>query len=301
MRLIQIVDSVEYVNNNCWQSQLLQHLRSQCNEHIFVTRQDLVLEREIPDGDIILSTLKMRTLDSMSHVVGRKLKGRQIFIYDQDVWESFIDSGTIWGAYTRITNCMNVAAFIVTSKWWADYIATRNFRSIFTRMWLNDTLCSTGTPWIQRQTCVGFMGQLHPYRASAIEKLQHLGVAVTVKSSSKYNVFLDQLSQMQFFFHQEAERGWTIVGEPIGQNALWAKEIEIAGRGCIALRKHEDELYAYDIQEIPSVITYEDLSEVPDVIDSIDATVADSIIQRSVEYIKTHSGWFNLNDLLTFI
>ena len=128
-----------------------------------------------------------------------------------------------------------------------------------------------------------------------------MNLEVTVMPSVGYPRFLQNLSDMKFFFHEEAGEQWTINGEPIVKNCVWIKEIEIAARGCFALRKFELEADAYHVKDIPAVITYSSIDEIPDLIKAKleNVELSNSQSKDSVNAIRqlAASGWFNLADL----
>ena len=297
MKLIQLVDSLEYVRTNCWQHQLMNHLSKEASEHKIVTLAELATS-SLPDTDIILSTLKLRSLARECKLLKSRLGDRQVFIYEQDPWENFTDQGSCRGTYEWCRENLNVKSFIITSQWWADYVASQGFKTRFTQMWMNDILCDEGTPWSSRPINVGFMGTLHPHRKKAIAELARLGIDVQVFPSKSYDEYLNTLSQMQFFFHDEASANWTIDGKLIEQNALWAKEIEIASRGCFALRQYESEAEAYMAGQIPCILPFLDIADLPGIIrTALENPMSDAYSKISVEMIRSHRGWFKLTDL----
>lgn len=299
MKLIHLIDSWHYATTNCWQRQLLPFLRKQCEEHVLVDASSIAAGHPIPEGDVYLSTLKLRTIHRLRDQLGAAMQDRPIHVYDQDPWESFIDSGNYRGAYKDLTDRLNVSSFILTSAWWAAYVSYRGYPTRFAKMWMDPSLCDDDIPFFKRPIKVGFMGGLHGFRKEAIDKLASMGVHVHVLPPANYDAYLQKLSHMQFFFHAEDELGWKIDGQPIRQNALWAKEIEIAARGCYALRRFENESLHYNLGDISCIKTYMNLEEVPDIIRKVwENPLASQHSRESVEFIKTHQGWFQLTDLL---
>ncbi len=300
MRLIQFVDTKSYVQSNCWQHQLLACLRSQCDDHHIIEAADLTHDNFVmPRADVYLSTLKLRTLGRLRSSLRDRLDDRRLYVYDQDPWENFIDQGSCHGTYEWLHENMNVS-FMLTSRWWTDYVASQGFRTTFTRMWLDTTLCDHGINWKSRPVTVGFMGTLHSYRKRSIDELKKLGIEIKVFPSKGYLDYLQTISQMQFFFHEEALTSWTIKGVPVNQNALWAKEIEIAARGCFPLRKYEPESEAYYTSQIPGIMMFQSLDDVPWMINlALNDPASDQRSRQSVDFIKSQRGWFSLKDLVS--
>lgn len=298
MKLIQIVDSLEYIKTNCWQRQLFNHLTKQATCHGIITLSELRTEGKLLDSDVILLTLKLRSLARERNLLRSRLGDRRVFIYEQDPWENFIDQGSCHGTYEWCRENLNVDSFILTSKWWADYVASQGFKTMFAQMWLDPSLCDYGIPWRSRPITVGFMGTLHTYRKHAIDELMRMGITVQVFPPGTYDEYLQRLTQMQFFFHWEDDAGWTIDGKPVKQNALWAKEIEIAGRGCFPLRLYEPESESYCVASIPGILTYTTLSRVPSIIQMISSdNDLQARLKCSVDFIRSHKGWFELDQL----
>ena len=299
MRLVQLVDTRAYAQSNCWQHQLLSCLRSQCDDHLIIEANSLSQHNFVmPKADVYLSTLKLRTLNRTRERIQRCLNDRLLYVYDQDPWENFIDQGSCHGTYEWFRENVNVGSFILTSRWWTDYVASLGFKTTFTQMWLDSSLCDYGITWQSRPVTVGFMGTLHPYRKRSIEELQKMNVEVKVFSSKGYGDYLKTVSQMKFFFHEEAQSSWTIRGVPVGQNALWAKEIEIAAQGCFPLRQYEPEAEAYFASQIPGIKTFQSINDVPGIIQqALNDPLANERSRASVDFIKSHRGWFSLSDL----
>ena len=298
MKLVHLIDSPQYIATDPWQHQLCDHLRAQTDEYMMVTKDGL--QYGLQDSDVLLSTLKLRTAYALREQLAKQVGWkRKLYLYDQDPWESFVDTATYPGAYEAIAQACNVT-FINTSKWWSDLVNQRGLRSIPTRMWVKPEYCDDGVPWSCRPIRVGFKGKLHPHRQAALQQLERMGVGVTVLPSGDYQSYLQDLSQMQFFFHEESGEKWSIKGKPLAvKNCSWAKDIEIACRGCFALRLNEPEAAFYRSGEIPGIKVFNDISEVPKIIEDAlnHPDRSDLESRQSVEYIRQAHGWFNLNDL----
>lgn len=297
MRVAQLVDDLEYVNTNCWQHQLVEALQEHCQLDLFV----LGKHRFDPQSyNVILSTLKLRTLDTRRSNIKELIGDRQLLVYDQDPWESFIDTAHYRGAYERIAQTLNVASFLTTSQHWVDRIVKTGLPSDLIRMWMLPRYCDEGTTWSDRPIKVGFKGTLHPYRRRYFEQLKQLGVDVTVLPSGRYNEWLKDLSTMQFFIHFEDDNPWSIDGKQIVKNCCWAKEIEVASRGCFTIREAEPESTAYFIGQIPSVLTYSDLSEVPALIaGTLNDSSSNEKSRAGVEFVRARPAWQDLFSMLT--
>lgn len=265
LKLAHLIDSIDYINNNCFQHQLQNVIKKNFN----ITQIPVIdmSKTDFSTFDVILSTIKLRNVLHNVQLIKSQLQNRKIFIYDQDPWESFVDQLSFKGAYTTISSHLNVESFLNTSKHWCDIINEQGFSSKFVRMWILREYCiESKIEWLNRQIHTGFIGTLHPYRKDALVKLSAIGIETKVFPSQNYQSFLNTLENMKFFFHVESDENWTIDGHPIEKNLCWIKDIEIASRGCVAIRKYDSELIAYDVPNIPSIVTYTKFSDITEII-----------------------------------
>jgi hypothetical protein len=270
-RLLLLVDNRDYIRTNCYQRQLAATLEK-CFEVTMVSAREMRLLPWlfVQRFDKVLSVLRLRTLDAMLPTVSRLLRGRPVYIYEQDVWQAFIDDSPWRGAYQRIAAQLNVAKFLVTSQWWTDQVAAQDLPVRFVRMGMLPELCDAGSDWSDRPIRMGFQGTLHPHRRAFYKELNGLGLNVDVLPSQSYERYLENLHRMRIYIHTEAAP-WTVNGVPVPRNALWIKETEVAARGTFAIRDHEDEAAAYGINELPAIRTFHSVGEIPDIVASIEA------------------------------
>jgi len=302
MKLVHIIDDRGYVRTNCFQHMLLSNLVEQCDEYVDITVAEINAGYSIPSCDVILSTLKLRTIYRISSQLGALLNGREIYVYDQDPWEAFVDTASLRGAYENIARNINVKCFINTSKWWTDFLNEKGFKSIFARMWPLQQYCNAGTEWDKREIKFGFKGGLHPHRKKTFDDLSKMGLDVTLLPAGSYSDFLNDLSRIQFFLNDQSGEKWTINGSqmPGGlKYTNWTKEIEITSRGAVAIRMYEPGLEAYFVDKIPAIMTYRELSEVPVLIANAleNPEETKEKIKQSVDFIKSRKEWFSLAGL----
>jgi len=149
-RLVHLIDSYEYVRSNCWQHQIYDALKEHFGVgYAAVTLQE-TLGAHVPECDVVLSTLKLRTVYRNREQLKEYLGGKEVCVYDQDPWEAFIDQGSFLGAYEGIDASLNVRTFINTSKWWSDYVDAQGMLSEFVRMWPKVEYCSSEPAWRHR-------------------------------------------------------------------------------------------------------------------------------------------------------
>jgi hypothetical protein len=301
-KLTHLIDSREYVRGNCFQHQLLSHLLDQDLQYADLTISQLKAGFACPNSDVFLSSLRLRTIDRELSSIQRSLRERPVWIYDQDPWEAFIDSGSCRGAYARISRALNVAGFLVTSRWWSNFIESQGLPCSFVKMWPLRAYCDAEPPWESRELEVGFKGTLHPHRRAAVEKLGRLGVHVDVLRVGSFDEFMRDLSRMKFFFHDEPPGGWQIDGRPIHRNCVWVKEVEAMARGCLAIRIEDEESAAY-CDGLPAARIVKSLDDVLHVIESArsDPAAASLDSRATVEAIRSlpfKSRWIDVSNLL---
>jgi hypothetical protein len=302
MKLIQLVDSLSYVQGNCYQHQLLTHLKRQFN-HTILSINELEKLRFIESDVVTLSTVKIRNvyrhLDRLKQTLGQ----HKIYIYDQDPWESFIDGCTYPRGYGLIKKELPGAEFIVTSGWWANYIQTKNLPTHFCRVWMLPEYCSQGRVSNERIKGLSFRGQLHPFRAAGIQELKNRNVTVDVLSgTTSYVDWLIWLQTRQAFFHDESN-DWTIEGISTPKQCAVLKDVEIASQGCFVFRdsKSLEEIANYGADKIPCIVTYDSYDHCVERLrwlQSLSEEQTDEMIQRSVKLIKSVGGWIDMSKII---
>lgn len=298
MRLLQVCDSREYILGNCFGVQLHATLVDAFQTVDLVPYNELY-RIDVNSYDFILLTLKLRTFPREIELLVATLASTPVWVYEQDPWESYADIASIPGTYELIRDRLNVQSFLNTSLWWSEFIRAQGVKSKFVKMWVHPKLCREHS-WESKTIELGFMGTPHPHRIVTFRALANLGCAVTVLPSQQYHEFLEVVASMKFFIHDESE-GWTIKGDPIGRNALWGKEVEVASQGTFVLRNYEDEVHAYGLHENPLVLTYNSLSEIPGIIQRIQAHSPEELnamIRDGVRQIRDNVGWMTVPEAM---
>ena len=297
LNLHVIIDDYQYVKSNCFQHQLFKTLQDETNLS-FSTISDVASGKSLPHADKFLSCLKLRTLYNNISLVKKYLNNQEIFVYEQDPWESFKDDSRYKGSYQKIYNELNVKSFLNTSKWWSNFIIDKGMKSTFVKMWVLPEYCSSDPPWKDREIDVGFCGQIHPYRKKFFDFLKSKNINVTILQQSSYNGFLQNLSKIKIFIHNEQVE-WVVNSNKISANALWVKDIEAASRGCISIRDYEEECVNYT-NNISSILTYKSFEESLDLItktlDNVEET--QEKINSSVEFIRNDEGWKSIINVI---
>ena len=133
---------------------------------------------------------------------------------------------------------------------------------------------------------LGFQGTLHPHRRAFYARLEQIGFKVEVLASAPYKSYLENLHRMRIYLHTE-DAPWTVDGQVIPRNALWIKETEVAARGTFAIRDHEHEAEAYGIAELPTVIPYRRVEDIPEIVAQIEAMPSLERRERMVAAAET--------------
>jgi hypothetical protein len=300
-RLLLFADSKRYIKANCYQSQLLKTLDR--NYRLRIVSADDISNEVMPKGiqtDLALSVLRMRTLASLAPKLGAILRGSPLWVYEQDPWQSFMDDSPYKGAYNHIASHIRVEAFLNTSLWWANHVRKSGLPSVFVRMGMLPEYCKLGRTWRKRSIDLGFQGTLHPHRKRFFDQLAGYGLPVTVLPSSPYRRFLKTLQEIRIYIHTE-DAPWVIDGKVVPRNALWIKDTEAAARGCFSIRDHEDESAAYAIKDIPTIFTYQNIAEVPALVDRIMSMAPgerDERMVEAVECMRMRNDWQTVIDAI---
>jgi hypothetical protein len=300
-RLLLLFDSRAYARSNCYIGQLCETLAAHYRVRMLSLREIRYLPLVRPGSyDRVLSLLRLRTLHANLPRIRKVLGGAPMFVYDQDVWQSFMDGSPWKGAYGHILSELNVESFLVTSRWWRDFVAAKGLPVRFVRMGMLPRYCDPGPDWDARPSEVAFQGTVHPHRRAFFDELARLGLEVELFPSAPYQAFLANLHAMRVFVHTE-DQPWQVDGVSLRRNALWIKETEAAARGTFSIRDHEDEADAYGIAELPTILTYREVREVPGIVASLRGMPARERRDRMVaaaEAMKRRDDWTTVVDAI---
>lgn len=299
--LLLLADSKKYIKENCYQSQLFEVLK----KHYRITFLSIDQLKRAPIYKLdryerVLSVLRLRTIIANIDLLQQRLNGRGLYIYEQDPWEAFKDDSPYKGGYQVIDAKLNVLSFLNTSQWWSDFINSRGFRSTFVRMGMLQSYCAVGKFWDNRPIKLAFQGTLHPHRKVFYEYLANLGIFVEILPYSPYKKFLKNLQSICIYIHTEDEP-WIVDGVSLKRNSLWIKESEAAARGCFVIRDYEEESKAYGISELPTIFTFNEKNEIPDLINQILSMSTEEKnlrIIKSVQAMRSRDDWRTVVDAM---
>lgn len=299
--VLQLIDSLDYISTNCFQHQLAFTLRQVCNVTYLPMQAVSNSQLNPEDFDVVLSTLKQRTLYKNIDTLSTYLKNVPVVVYDQDPWESFRDDSPYKGSYEAISDKINVSFFAVTTKWWADFITEQCLPSKFVRMWVVPDYCDSCSEYGNRKINVGFIGSVHPYRKRLFDFLQDKGTNVEILGSRNYRSFLNVLGTMRIFIHSE-DVVISVNEKPINLGTgLWIKDVEAAARGAFSIRNRQEGSETY-LKGIETVKLYDSMEEVPAILEGIKNLKShdrQEMINRSVKFIKESNLWNETVTILT--
>lgn len=306
--LLWIVDSRSYISNHCYQRQLYETLASFFNVNIVSIRQIRLFGKWVnpKNYDYILCSMRQRTLVEHLDTLGRFLSGRKIWIYDEDPWQAFLDSSEHKGAYYKIrdsltTHGVDIIGFLLTSRWWSEFIRSKGFRTKFVRVGMLPRFCDAGPDWKERPVSLGFQGSSKPHREKFFADIKdRFGLEVQTFGMTTYQKFMQNLHRIKIYLHSE-DAPFTVEGQSISRQCLWLKEVEAASRGAFVIRNYEEESQAYEIKSIPSIRTFRNIEEIPEIVGAIsglDDLGKRKILHESVEIIRERNDWQNIVDAI---
>lgn len=285
------------LKKNCFISQLYEVLR-------FNFSLKLVSVSELCSGsyaqprrmDLVLSVLRQRSWQRVIPFLGHFVEKSGLILYDQDPWESYHDRASCLGVYKRLNDLIPVKQFLVTSCWWADYIRSVDGLPIsFVRMGVLARNCDVGSPYHARPYELGFQGSIHQHRAKFYKFLQENGKEVICLPSVSYKSFLKSVQKIGIFVHDE--RAEVYINGVSSLNGIWIKDIEVAARGCFALRNNDLDKDAYDIDELPTIFSYSSRDEAVEVLEQIKCipdNKKDQMVRETVNRVRERNDWMTV-------
>lgn len=292
--LLLLVDSPSYIRENCYQHQLYETLADSFSVRMCSLRElrynPFIRAKKF---DVVLSVLKQRTLARHIDEVAKFLNGEPVTIYDQDPWQAFMDDSPTKGCYGDFAGKLNLRAILLTTGWWTQFCRSRGLPTRFVRMGMLPRYCDAGPDWATRPIGLGFQGTIHSHRKLFFDALDGMGLKVEVLPSGSYAGYLKTLHDIRIYIHTE-DAPWMVDGELIPRNSLWIKDVEVAARGCFAIRNWDEDFDAYDLAELPTVKAFHRVEEIPAIVDAIntmDAGQRQDMVTETVARIKARDDW----------
>lgn len=268
--LTVLIDSWEYVNSNCYQHQLIKMISNVVPDVNFLELHEIHRYKDGP----VLSCLKLRTLDRSFKKVKDSIRNNVVLVYDQDPWENFIVSSPYFQSYDRISSTLNVKSFLNTSSWWSDQVNQAGFRSTFVNLWILPEYCNHSVLWENKVNDIVFCGTLYPRRIRFFDELSSNGINVKVHNSSlNYRDYLKFVTTCKIMIRSE-KVDWNVRLNNVSQeitvpNALWIRDVECASQGCFSMRESDSEKTAWELDIIPSIVSFSSAKHAVEMINSI--------------------------------
>lgn len=301
-KIIYLVDKKSYIEKNCYQSQLFSAIRSGYEVKLVeLLPSNLLLVKKyfkrLDSYDEIISVVRLRHLFKYLSLIRNFSQGIKFKIYDQDPWENYINSSPIKGIYQLLKKNLNLSDVFVTAPFWAKKLQSDGIPAKFVRMGMLPGYCDPGSSYENRQIKFGFCGTVHEHRALAFNKLKQINIDIEIHPPNlRYKDYLSYLQKVKIFFHDESEIPWNINNELISRStSCWIKSVEVASRGTFCIRNFHDEGHAYNLSKIPLIKCYENLYEIPNIINEIESISTKSrrdLQIESVEQIRKQYDWY---------
>jgi len=255
-----------------------------------------VRERPGP-SDLVLSVLKQRIWRRLTPFLAHYIADSGIFLYDQDPWEAYHDTASSPGVYRHLAAMIPVRSYLVTSGWWAEYIAERDRLPVkFVRMGILPRLCDFGKPYAARPYEVGFQGTVHGHRKAFFDRMRTRGLQVACLERQPFEKFLETVQDIGVFLYDDSD-AINLDGIPTSVHGLWGKCLTVAARGCFVVRNYDLSMAHFGIDELPTVFAFRTEEDVPEIIEKIRSMPEKERNQRihtAVSRIKDRNDWMTV-------
>ena len=301
MKVLLVVDSIKYTKNNCFLAQLYSKiLESSKNFSVLElskkeTFRTKLIASKISDYSHVALIARQRTISKEFTYLVNLTSDLPVVIYDQDPWQSYIDSSESYQLYKKYKS-LNLTKFILTSQWWTKYVEERDqLATKFLKMGMNSELVSEGKTFDNRKISIGFKGSVRPHRLKAINEIEKLGLKVEISTNDlRYKKYLKYLRNVKIFTHDESGYFPTDKKPVSMSTAMWVKDVEIASQGAFVLRNYHQESETYDVSRIPTILMYESVSQAKQIVNDLFKLSPDDVALKqktAIDYIKSQKSW----------
>lgn len=296
--LILLYQDEQQLIHDCFIKQLHFTLKKYFNL-TYISEVDLLNGRyqQAQAGEKVLSVLRLRRWKTLVPYLSRLAGKSDFYLYDQDPWEAYHDSGSCRGTYETISQCIKVKAFLITSHWWAQYIRQRaDVKTIFVRMGAVKHNCEMGPSFEERPYELGFQGTVHKHREDFFSRMSQKGLPVTLLKRVGFEEFLKTVQQIGIYVYDDSA-ALKIEGQGTSFHGLWGKCLTVAARGCFVVRNYDLSYDAYQISDIPTVFTYKDEAEIKSIVQKIKSFSAierEERMRKAVKLISEREDWVSV-------
>ena len=299
--LTLVYDGFEQLNNNPFTHQLFASLKENFNLRLIQTNELMTRSVRAEDEQVVLIIARLRNWHSLPGKSSEFFRRSKVCFYDQDPWEGYHDNAACKGVYEDIFAKVNPEAFLVTSPWWAEHIRRQSGLPVhFVRMGILPKYCDQGIPFSKRAHKVGFQGTVHTHRMGFYNRVREQGIDVDILPRKAFFTFLREVQNIGVFIYGD-QGALKMNGVPQPVHGLWGKCLTVAGRGCFVIRNHDFAYDGYAIDELPSVQTFKNEDEIPDLIRNIVSrpdTENDHLIGETISKLRERNDWKSVTNVL---
>jgi hypothetical protein len=264
MRIRVLVENEKYVRDEVYLSNVLRYL--EWAHDVFI--EDYSTSSRVSQSvDVTLSMIRIRNLLKYADQIGQD----PIIVNDYDPWCSLAIDQPYTGLYDLIWKRLNIQAFLVSSYEWCKISRDMGYPTAWYRIGVQAKDCDHGNRfWNSRSIDLEFRGSRHDFRVKAFDNLARAGLTVPWPANKvPLSQFGDHLRNVRVWAHDESLKFRTIRGEYVNSNWLWPKTCEVLARGCFVVRDEQMEMYHYDLDSIPTLITYRGIENARSAYESI--------------------------------
>ena len=297
-KLTLIYDDDKQLSQNPFTHQLFQSLKQSFQLNLIRVEQLLANPSSLGGEEIVLVISRLRNWHRLFAVQSMLADRSNLFLYDQDPWEGYHDSANCKGIYAVTNEKLKPAGFFVTSPWWADYMRkTDNLPVNFVRMGVLPKYCKLGLKYADRPHKIGFQGTVHKHRMEFYNRIRRQGFEIDILPRKPFFSFLNEVQKIGIFIYSDSG-ALSLNGTKQPIHGLWGKCLTVASRGCFVVRNHDLAYQGYGIDELPSVYTFKDEQEIPDILNSILSRSNEqnhSLLLETIAVIRERDDWQDIS------
>ena len=309
--IIDLVDSIPYVTDDLYMGNVTHGIDLSFNVKRLEAHS--VVADDFKSAKFVVVRMRLRNfwrqLASWRLLIPTECS---VIINDYDTAEFFDPTSALYGAYLDIadrfpTNCH----FIVQSEWWAAKVRETGISCTSAKQWVHPSVCNEPKPWDQRLQGVAFSGSMHGHRKTFFDNLKNSGIDVkTYAKVQDSQAYLQRLQNLRISVRSElrnqpVQMPWQESASKLAYpNSLWQRDIECASQGCFSLREADDEMVNWNIQNVPSIITFSDTQDCVEKvswIERMDPNKRKELVYAGIETIKADTTWLGSPSWLAFV
>ena len=303
-KLILIYDDDKQLSQNPFTHQLFHSLKKSFQLKLIRVEQLLGKPSSLRGEDFVLVISRLRNWHRLFAVQSILVDRPNLFFYDQDPWEGYHDNASCKGIYVSTNEKLKPVRFFVTSPWWSDYMQkTDNLPVEFVRMGVLPKYCKSGLKYADRPHKIGFQGTVHKHRMEFYNRIRRQGFEIDILPRKPFFSFLNEVQKIGIFIYSDdGALSLNGIRQPI--HGLWGKCLTVASRGCFVVRNHDLAYKGYGIDELPSVYSFKNEQEIPDILNTILSRSNDqnqSLLLETIAVIRKRDDWQDISRQLNQI